>query len=161
MARGNQEPGNVATADAPANPDVDTPQAQAGESDTPAAQTDEKAKEAKATRPKLPDGFVSPIEFRNQLAKPVEEGGRGTDIRPQIVYSYIRNGGKTDPFPFEMQNGRPALKMADALAWWDRKEARKVEREEAAKTKAAEAAAKAAAAPAETEGATSPVTEAE
>jgi hypothetical protein len=138
------------------NPDVDTPAAGA-ETDVAPTET-ERANATKATRPKLDGGLVSPIEFKNALGKPVAEGGRGVDIRPQIVYSYIRNQAKNDPFPFVMNNGRPGVKLDEALAWWDRKEARKVEREQAKATKAAADAAKAA--PAEAES-NAPVAEAE
>jgi len=132
-----------------------------GETDTVETTTEsERANATKATRPKLEEGLVSPIEFRNTLAKPESEGGRGVDIRPQIVYSYIRNQGKNDPFPVVMSNGRPGVKLEDALAWWDRKEARKTERAANAAAKAEQAAAKAAATPTEAE-AQGEVTEAE
>jgi hypothetical protein len=141
MARGNADVVDESV-DTPTTGEVDTPAAEGTTTSAP-----------KSSRPKLEDGLVSPIEFRNTLAKPTDEGGRGVDIRPQIVYSYIRNQSKNDPFPVVMSNGRPGVKLEDALAWWDRKEQRKTEREANKAAKEAAAAAKAAEAPAEAEGA--------
>jgi len=116
------------------------------EVETVAEGTETPAKESKSTRPKLEEGYVSPIEFRNELVK----SGRVTDdFRPQVIYSYIRNGGKNNPFPVHDSNGRPAIKLEEGFAWWDAKEARKVEREANAKAKAEKKAEKAAEAPAE------------
>jgi hypothetical protein len=108
------------------------------------------AKESKSTRPAISDGYVSPIGFQKAL---LEE--RQVDIRPQQVYSYIRNASKEHPFPAEVIDGRPQIKVADGLAWWDAKEQRKTDRETAKTEKAAKDAAKAAAKPVvETEAAT-------
>lgn len=92
--------------------------------------------EKKATRPKVPEGYVTPIQFRNAL---VEQDKAPADLRPQVIYTYVKNPGKGDPFPVKYTDGetvkdeqwegtRPCLVLQEALDWWDRKAARKIER---------------------------------
>jgi hypothetical protein len=135
------------------------PRANTAEVDTPTevAETTE-AKPTSTPRAALGEGFISPIQFRNKL---VELGKVGDDFRPQVIYSYIKNKSKNDPFPTHESNGRVAIKLEEGLEWWDRKEARKVERKTNAEAKAAKAAEKAAEAPAEAEAEAGEVTEAE
>jgi len=98
----------------------------------------------------LPDGWVTPVAFakymtENQLHHDKE--GNVAELRPQVVYSYIKNAPKDNPFPnselgklktIEDSNGiaRGAFKLADGLAWWE-------DRKQRAEARKANAAAKA------------------
>lgn len=107
------------------------------------------AKEPKAkkepARGDLPEGHVTPVG----LAKLITERGEHTnrdgevvELKPQMVYSYIKNAPKDDPFPFvegltdSLGKPRQAATVADALAWWDRKKTRAGERKANAAAKA-------------------------
>jgi hypothetical protein len=95
----------------------------------------------KATRPELPEGLVSPIAFAKLLT---ERYNLNPALRPQQIYSYIRNPGKDDPFPTQPAEGRAAaINAEDGFAWWDRKEERKAERAKNAAEKKAKKEAKA------------------
>jgi hypothetical protein len=48
------------------------------------------------TRFKLPAGAVTPIELRNYL---VENGYAAQSLKPQQAYAWVKNPGKTNPFP--------------------------------------------------------------
>jgi hypothetical protein len=135
--------------------DVDTTPEEDGVVEPTAESTTEKTPKAKKepVRGELHEGYVTPVG----LAKVITEKGLHTNregevvpLAPQMVYSYVKNAPKDDPFPFEEgyldQSGKPrqAAKLEAALAWWDRKKTRANER----KTNAATKAAKKAAAPA-------------
>jgi hypothetical protein len=100
--------------------------------------TENKAPKAPA-RPTPPEGFVTPSGFAAAL-----KTERGVELRPQVVYSYMKNQSKEDGFPFVDSTtlgesaSRPLIKVEDALGWWDRKEQRKVQRSQNAQAKAAE-----------------------
>lgn len=116
------------------------------------------AKEAKTSkRVSIPEGYVTPIQFRNAL----EDSGRvDSSFKPQMVYAYVNNPGKANPFPVKWTDGeniyetreeadaaapegkdaRPCLKEEEGFEWWDAKEARKTQR---AEKKAAEETAEA------------------
>jgi hypothetical protein len=121
------------------------------------------AQETKAKRSKLPDGYITPIQFNNLLQQKLREQGKlgeNEEHRPQVIYSYINNRGKNSPFPVVFvdeagneyeekgEGRRPALRVdesgtpTEGLAWWDDKENRKVTRKENAATKAAKKAEK-------------------
>ena len=123
--------------------------------------------EKKSKRPPVPAGYDTPINFAHALTARLQGEGKlaeGEDFRPQVVYSYIKNPGKTNSFPVHYvdpagveyegagEGVRPLLKVEDgvfveAMAWWDDKEERKVA-SKAKKAAAEEAkAAKATAAP--------------
>jgi hypothetical protein len=119
----------------------------------PAAEaTTAKAKKEPKPKPVFADGFVTPIEFQKAL---ISTGRAPADFRPQVVYSYIKNVSKVNPFPVSTDEatGRPVVHLEQGLAWWDKKEELKGERKANAATKAETKAAKAAAKPAEAEGA--------
>jgi hypothetical protein len=133
---------------------------------TAAAPTDEKAAKAKASRPAVPEGYIAPVEFAKVLTKHLqtehpELGVRlpspsgKTEMRPQEVYSYIKNNaaGSKHPFPavsgddINPETNQPyapgrslILKAAEGLEWWDTKDLRvkqgKAEKAEKAKAKA-------------------------
>lgn len=126
--------------------------------------------EKKGKRAKLPTGYDTPINFAHALTKRLQEEGKLAEdavFRPQVVYSYLKNRSKVDPFPvhFVQEDGteleaddettRPALKVEDdgtfkeAMDWWDRKEERNATKATNAKEKAAKKAEKAPATPAE------------
>lgn len=136
--------------------DVDAPAASDAE-DAPAApiegaKADEKtAKEPKNTRPPVPEGKVSPVQFAKNLTEHLRKEhptlgvrkGENESVAPQVVYSYIKNNaaGSKNPFPAVSAEGRAAVVDNDAaLAWWDEKDLRVKAGKDA---KAAAAAAKA------------------
>jgi hypothetical protein len=151
----------------PTNPnsdfDVDTPEAEDVVAEPVAEGTAEapKAKEKKEpSRPPVPEGKVSPVQFAKILSEHKTKKARETDpeaaeitIAPQVVYSYIKNNGEgsKNPFPAEKSEGRAAVVDADAaLAWWEAKDARVAASKASAAEKAKAKADKAAAKPAET-----------
>lgn len=147
---------DVETVDAPEVDETATPV----EGET----TETKAKKEPA-RGQLPEGYVTPIGLAKELGtrglQKDREGNVLTEVRPQMVYSYMKNAPKDDPFPIEtvkdsIDKDRQALKLEEGIAWWERKNART----EARKTNAAEKAAKKAAA-AEAKANAAPVAEAE
>jgi hypothetical protein len=108
--------------------------------DAPEDTEQEAAEETQSKKDPLPEGYLTPVGFTKLLAEPVDEGGRGTEIRPQQVYGYARNNKQfKEDVVEEHTDGRVILNVEAALAWWDAKEERKAER--AAKKEAAEAAA--------------------
>jgi hypothetical protein len=138
--------------------------------DATEAPKEPKAKAA-PKRGELPEGYVTPV----QLAKVITEKGLHTDreggheVKPQMVYSYIKNSPKEDPFPISTVTDsigveRQALLEDEGVAWWERKNervaARKANAEQKATAKAERAAAKAVA-EAEGDESTAEVTEAE
>jgi hypothetical protein len=127
--------------------------------------------EKKSKRAPVPAGYDTPINFAHALTARLQGEGKlaeGEDFRPQVVYSYIKNPGKTNSFPVHYvdpagveyegagEGVRPLLKVDDegnfteAMEWWDAKETRKVEskakKAAAEQAKAEKAAAKPAAA---------------
>jgi hypothetical protein len=112
-------------------------------------------------RGQLDEGYVTPVG----LAKVISErklhtnrDGELVDVAPQMVYSYIKNAPKEDPYPFitvtdSLGHERQAVLVEDGVAWWIRKNERTVSRKTNAAAKAAEKLARAAAkATEETEG---------
>jgi hypothetical protein len=98
-------------------------------------------------RGSLEEGLVTPVGF----AKIVTERELHTDkkggheVRPQMVYSYIKNAPKEDPFPLQTVKDsigvdRQVVKIEDGIAWWERKNARVGERKANAEAKAAKKA---------------------
>lgn len=134
-------------------PEVETPDAEVEDVEV-AEDTDTKEKAEKApAKPKrgnLPEGFVTPV----QLAKVLTERGLHTnragdvvEVRPQMVYSYIKNAPKDDrldPETIQDDNGvdRSVLKLDEAIAWWERKNARVDQRHQNAANKATKKAEK-------------------
>jgi len=115
------------------------------------APTDPKAAKAKkeSTRPPVPEGFISPVQFAKLLGEHLTAKARETnpeaeaiEVRPQVVYSYIKNNDASSKNPFPCRTDVPGraivLKADEGLAWWDEKNAR------VAKSKADRAAAAAA-----------------
>jgi len=140
--------------------------------DAPAEETPKEKKESKSKRPPVPSGFDTPINFAHALTARLQTEGKLEEnevFKPQVVYSYVKNKSKADPFPvYEVDKDgveheehvdgvtRPLLKVVDgefveAMAWWDRKDERVAKRKENAKAKAQAKADKAAAKPAQTE----------
>lgn len=124
--------------------EVDTPDASDDESDE-VEETDkaETKKEKKPARPPVPTGYISPVAFAKELTKHLQEQGKmkaDDEVRPQVIYSYIRNTAKgKNPLPTYEEGGRQnLLKLDEALAWWDAKD----ERVSARKANAAEKKAK-------------------
>jgi hypothetical protein len=138
-------------------PEVDTPDeldTVVDESDS----TEEKAPKVKKepARGALPEGYVTPVGLANELSDKQDANGNfyhtakdgSHKVPPQMVYSYMRNAPKDNPFPIEtvqdsLGHDRQALKVADGLAWWTAKNARAAERKTNAAAKEAKKAEKA------------------
>jgi hypothetical protein len=142
-----------------ANLDVDVPTDDETE-EVPAesAASEKPAKAASATRTKVPEGYVKPVEFAKILSKHLDK-----EVPPQVVYSYLKNNGADSkhPFPVHEVGGYPwGIKPEEGLEWWDTKNSRvatskaaraeKAAKKDAGETKVTEA-----------EGASAEVTEAE
>jgi hypothetical protein len=139
--------------------------------ETPAEGTKEAKAKKEPKRGDLPEGYVTPVQLAKELSERKlhqNRDGETVDVKPQMVYSYIKNASKDDPFPIETVKDsigadRQALKLEAGLEWW----ARKNERVAARKANAAEKAKKAEenkakkAAAAEAENSETEVTEAE
>jgi hypothetical protein len=157
------------------NADVETPD----EVDEPTAtpeESGEKAPKAKKEpkRGELPEGYLTPVGLAKLLGERGLQKNRAgevlSEVKPQMVYSYMKNAPKDDPFPVEtvqdsLGNDRQALKLDAGIEWWERKNKRTAERKENAKAKAEakekRAAEKAAATEAEGSEDAGEVTEAE
>jgi hypothetical protein len=124
--------------------DVDAPEVTDAEDTVvePATAEEKPKKEKAPSRPPVPEGKVSPVQFAKILSKHLsEKRGEEVTVAPQVVYSYIKNNGEGSkhPFPATKAEGRAAVVDAtEALAWWDAKD----ERVKASKSAAAEKAAK-------------------
>lgn len=97
----------------------------------------------------LPEGWVTPVAFakymtENDLHR--DKDDNVAELKPQVVYSYIKNAPKDHPFPnsedgklleVEDSNGvsRGAFELADGIKWW-------ADRRERANARKANAAAK-------------------
>jgi len=134
--------------------DVDAP-AKASEDTVAAPVEGEKpAKDKKeSTRPPVPEGKVSPVQFAKILSEHLRQehpelGVRlpeGQSVAPQVVYSYIKNNGpeSKNPFPATKAEGRTAVVEPQAgLEWWDAKDLRVKAQKAGAAEKAAKKAAK-------------------
>jgi hypothetical protein len=110
--------------------------------------TEEKQPKAKKEpkRGDLPEGYVTPVGLAAILTERklhTNRDGEIVEVKPQMVYSYIKNASKEDPFPIETVKDsigaeRQAVKVDEGVAWWTRKN----ERVAARKANAAEKAAK-------------------
>jgi flagellin-like hook-associated protein FlgL len=148
--------------------DVDTPSEDAPE-DTATGETvgetKTAAKKASAsTKPPVPEGYTTPVQFAKMLTDYLHEKKDSNDqplldpektVAPQVVYSYIKNsqGGK-NPFPTYEVGGRQWLlklddekQPAEGYKWWMDKIERVAASKQNATTKAAKKAAKAAETP--------------
>jgi len=118
------------------------------------------AKEAKApkepARGDLPEGYVTPVGFAKIISEPKDgnkenkepsnwyhtSGKDGShEVRPQMVYSYMKNAPKEDQFPVttvkdSLEKDRQVVKPEDGIAWWNRKNDRVGERKTNAANKA-------------------------
>jgi hypothetical protein len=112
-----------------------------------------KAKKEPA-RGELPEGYVTPVGFAKIVTERELHTARdgSHDVKPQMVYSYIKNSPKEDAFPLQtvtdsLGHERQAVLIEDGVAWWARKNERvgnrKANAEAKATAKAERAAAKA------------------
>jgi hypothetical protein len=147
--------------------DVDVPEVEdetTAEAATPENSEKEPKKAKEPARGDLPEGYVTPVGLSKVLGeKGLQKNREGEvlkEVKPQMVYSYIKNAPKEDPFPIEtvtdsIGKERQAVQLDKALDWWNRKNERTASRKENAaakeKAKADKAAAKAAEAPADDE----------
>lgn len=123
-----------------------------------AEETTEKAPKAKKqpARGELPEGYVTPVGFAKIATERELHTARdgSHEVKPQMVYSYIKNAPKDDPFPIvEVEDSlgktRQAVLPEEGIAWWERKNERVATKKANAAEKAAKKAARAAAKEAE------------
>ena len=131
------------------------------------------AKKAKAkkepARGELPEGYVTPVGLAKVLTEKglhTNRDGEVTEVKPQMVYSYLRNSPESDKFPLEtiqdsLGKDRQVVKIEAGVAWWERKNERTAARKANAAEKAAKKAERAAAKEAEAEDDESVAEEAE
>ena len=81
----------------------------------------EKAKK-ESKKAVVPEGFLSPVDFAKHLSEQ-----KGEEVRPQIVYGYIRN---TKDFPFQEREGLPRfiIPVDEATAFINAKAAARAEK---------------------------------
>jgi hypothetical protein len=136
----------------PRNKDVDVEEVDVEEV-AEAAEKAPKAKKEKA-RGDLPEGVVTPVGFAKILGeRGLQKNREGVvidDVKPQMVYSYIKNASKEDPFPLvEVEDSlgkvRHVVNVEDGVNWWIRKNERAALRSQNAAVKAEKKAANAAA----------------
>jgi hypothetical protein len=105
--------------------------------------TTKAAKTKSPKRGKLPEGYVTPTELAKHLTERklhIGRSGEPTEVKPQQVYSYIKNASADDPHPLEQVvddagNTRQALKLHEGIAWWERHAKKAAERREKAANK--------------------------
>ena len=104
-------------------------------------------------RGELPEGYVTPVGLAKVLGeRGLQQNRQGetlSEVRPQMVYSYIKNASEKDPFPLEtvtdsIGKERQALKLDEGIAWWERKNERTAQRKANAAEKKAKAEQRAA-----------------
>lgn len=131
-----------------------------GEDVVDAPEAKEKVKKEKApARGDLPEGYVTPVELAKVLTERkmhTNRQGEVAEVKPQMVYSYIRNAPKDNAFPIETvtdSNGkeRQAVKLEAGIEWWAAKNERTAARKANAANKEAKKAERAAAKAAEAE----------
>jgi hypothetical protein len=132
-------------------PDEDVEETDGESEETESGESTDKAPK-KPTKGDLPEGFVTPIQFAKILGERElhtdRDGNVVKDVKPQMVYSYMKNSPKDDrlePQEIEDSNGvkRSVLVLEEALAWWARKNERAAQRKANAAEKAQKAANKA------------------
>jgi hypothetical protein len=95
--------------------DVDAPQATDAEDTVVETPTEDKPATKTSSRPAVPEGFISPVQFAKELTN------EANPIRPQVVYSYIKNNGANSkhPFPLHSAEGRHGVvKAEEGINWW-------------------------------------------
>ena len=110
--------------------------------------TEDEVKAPKAKKePKrgdLPEGYVTPVGLAKELTERglhINREGEAVEVKPQMVYSYIKNAPKDDPFPLETVTDsigaeRNAVVLEAGIAWWERKNERTAARKANAQAKA-------------------------
>jgi hypothetical protein len=75
------------------------------------------------------DEWVTPVGLAKVISK---ERMGGKELRPQMVYGWIKNSKALAAFVKKHTDGRNIIRVEDGLAWFDEKEKRKAERAAAA-----------------------------
>lgn len=104
----------------------------------------------KVKRGELPEGYVTPVGLAAVLTERklyVNRKGEVAEVKPQMVYSYIKNAPKDHPFPSEtvqdsLGNDRFVVDLEKGVQWWTDKNARAEARKASAADKAAKKATK-------------------
>jgi hypothetical protein len=155
--RGNSATVDQATGEFVEPQDLDVDVAQVDDEQEEAAapvevtEGEAKAKEPKAkkepARGELPEGHITPVGLAkviNERKLHTNREGEIVDVAPQMVYSYIKNAPKEDPYPsidgLTDSLGKARLNVAEvekAVAWWIRKNERAAARKANGAAKAA------------------------
>src|SRR3954452_23107142 len=116
----------------------------------PAAQGENQTSSPTRSKGDLPDGYVTPIGLAKAISEKAKTGVEGfantfkpdekSNLRPQVVYSHIRNASKSNPVPTELIKDsigaeRLAIKTDAGLEWWASKTKRVQASKEAAANK--------------------------
>lgn len=116
----------------------------------PAAQGENKTSSPTRSKGDLPDGYVTPIGLAKAISEKAKTGVEGFantfkpdekgNLRPQVVYSHIRNASKSNPVPTELIKDsigaeRLVIKTDAGLEWWASKTKRVQASKEAAANK--------------------------
>jgi len=109
-----------------------------------------KKEKAQPKRGELPDGYVTPIGLTkaiNERGLYRNREGEVAELKPQMVYSYIKNAPKDRPYPGETvtdsvgASRENCVTLEKGLEWWKQKNAAADERRKNAAEKAAKAKA--------------------
>jgi hypothetical protein len=120
---------------------------------TPAPDGAAPAAVAVATRKKddLPEGFVTPVGLANHINATNGTKGTPNELKPQIVYGWIKNNKDMKALVSTHTDGRNIVNLESAMEVVAKMDAARIERANAKAAKEAAAAAAASAAPAPTE----------
>lgn len=115
--------------------------------EAPKAEKPAKAKPEPKRAP-LPEGYTTPVGLAKVITERGLYQGKREDgvLTSQSMYVYIKNNGEGSqhPFPLEVIDGRPCMKIEAGVQWWKEHQARVAAKAEAAAKRKAEAAEKAA-----------------
>lgn len=132
--------------------DVDDIDLESEEDETEGDEKPAKVKKEKKgpARGELPEGFVTPVTLAKVLTERrlhTNREGEVVEVKPQMVYSYIKNAPKDHAFPMQkvtdsLGKERNAVNLEEGIAWWEAKNERAKARKENAAAKATKKAEK-------------------
>ena len=134
--------------------DVDDIDLESEEDETEGGDEEKPAKPKKEkkgpARGELLEGFVTPVTLAKVLTERrlhTNREGEVVEVKPQMVYSYIKNAPKDHAFPMQkvtdsLGKERNAVNLEEGIAWWEAKNERAKARKENAAAKATKKAEK-------------------
>ena len=78
------------------------------------------SKKPKRSKHDLPEGFVTPTGFVKVLKESMN-----VEVRPQVIYGYVKNSKTFQEFVSLNSDGRTILNLDAAIDWWNTKGERK------------------------------------